>query len=224
AGVYWVGNWLGLPPAAERPDVFCWVLTVGTAGLTYMLAVLSVHGLGRQLGLPAGIHCAWLASFALSTFTLAYTRHVNSHIMLLEYSGWPGSPFSEDTLTGFARHTPFKLTVYALALLLGKHGFLSHNLPLLLAIPAAAVVLRRVRAHRPELICTVGWCVATWLLYAVLSNNYGGACCSIRWFVPFLAPGYYLLALFLRDQPRYLADFLRLGFWGAVLAVLMWRE
>jgi hypothetical protein len=322
AGVYQVGTWLGLPPAGLRPDVFCWVLTVGTAGLAYVLAALALHALARHLGLAAGIHCAWLASFALCTCALAYTRHVNNHIMLLavlaflclhvarlaketeaggasrlrlvllgtlagagynldlgagpllvatmlglilyrcrrlsagliflaaatpfvaaglginyaiggvwkpmnmvpEYSVWPGSPFSEDTLTGFARHTPLKLTIYAVALLLGKHGFLVHNLPLLLAISAAAAVLRRVPAHRPELICTAGWCVATWLLYALLSNNYGGACCSIRWFVPFLAPGYYLLALLLREQPRYLPDFLTLSFWGAVLAILMWRE
>src|SRR5438105_9844683 len=81
AGVYQAGTWLGLPPAGERPDVFCWVLTVGTAGLAYALAVLALHALARELGLPPGIHWAWLASFALSTCTLAYTRHVNNHIM-----------------------------------------------------------------------------------------------------------------------------------------------
>src|SRR5438105_3149821 len=80
AGVYQVGTWLGLPPAGLRPDLFCWVLTVGTAGLAYALAALAVHALGRHLGLPARIHWAWLASFALSTCALAYTRHVNNHI------------------------------------------------------------------------------------------------------------------------------------------------
>jgi len=37
------------------------------------------------------------------------------------------------------------------------------------------------------------WCLGVWLLYAALSNNYGGLCCSIRWFVPLLAPAVYWL-------------------------------
>lgn len=50
----------------------------------------------------------------------------------------------------------------------------------------------------------------------------GGACCSVRWFVPFLAPGYWLLAMLLRDRPEFRADFLALSAWGAVLGGIMW--
>jgi hypothetical protein len=370
AGLYQGAQWLGLPSASERPDLFCRVLTLGTSGLAYLIAVLALYRLGRLLGLPGRTNLAWVASFALATFALIYTQHVNNHILLLgvaaliclqftrlaretetgqpsmwrlaglgtlaglgfnldlgsgplllagmfglvlyrcrsmsaslvfllaaspwvagslginyaiggvwkpmnmvpEYSAWPGCPFNPQNMTGYSRHSPLKLVVYALALLFGKQGFISHNLPLFLAIPALAGLFRRphsrqvtmpvwqkrVRtcdarragspsrtwlgtgparrfgpieesrpadpflAHRPELTMALGWCGATWLLYAVLSNNYGGACCSVRWFVPFLAPGYYLLGVYLRKYPCCRAEFLGLSFWGGVLAVFMW--
>jgi len=62
------------------------------------------------------------------------------------------------------------------------------------------------------------------LAYALTSNNYSGLCCSIRWFVPLLAPAYYVLALVLRDRPGYRRHFLILSVWGAVLGALMWRH
>jgi hypothetical protein len=402
AGLYQGAQWLGLPSAAERPDLFCRVVTLGTSGLAYLIAVLALYRLGRLLGLPGRTNLAWVASFALATFALTYTQHVNNHILLLgvvaliclqfarlaretetgqpsmwrlaglgtlagvgfnldlgsgpllvagmfglvlyrcrsrkdeggrmkdekepsflssfilhpsslskaglvfalaalpwvagclginyaiggvwkpmnmvpEYSAWPGCPFNPQNMTGYSRHSPLKLVVYALALLFGKQGFFCHNLPLLLAIPALSGLFRRphtrqlakpvwqkgvrsceVRgagspgltwpgtssaqrsghtegyrpanpcladpfmAHRPELTMALGWCAATWLLYAVLSNNYGGACCSVRWFVPFLTPGYYLLGVYLRKNPCSRAEFLGLSFWGGVLAVFMW--
>ncbi len=319
AGLYKAARWLGLPPAAERPDLFCRLMTVGTAGLTYLLAVLALYFLGGEVGLSGRARLTWVASFALSTYALTYTRHVNNHILQLgvmaviclqfvrlaretergriswlrvallgtlagvgfnldfgsgplllaamlgllvyrcrrpaaalvfllaaspwvvaglginhaiggvwkpmnmvpEYSTWPGCPFTPENMTGFSRHGPLDLPVYALALLFGKKGFLVHNLPLLLGLPALAV-LRRPSPHRPELIFALGWCAATWLLYAVLSNNYGGACCSVRWFVPFLAPGYYLLAVHLRRYTEQIAGFLALSVWGGVLAAVMW--
>lgn len=142
--------------------------------------------------------------------------------MVPEYSAWPGCPFTPGNMTGFARHGPFKLPVYSLALLFGKKGFLCHNLPLLLALPAVIHLLRRKLPHRPELLCALGWCGAVWLMYSVLSNNSGGACCSVRWFVPFLAPGFFLLAVYLRERPEFRPDFLVLSFWGAVLATSLW--
>jgi hypothetical protein len=142
--------------------------------------------------------------------------------MVPEYSEWPGCPFVPANMTGVANHGLLQWPIYALALLVGKHGVLNHNLPLLLAIPAAFAVLRRSSTHRPELIFALGWCASTWLVYSVLSNNYGGVCCSIRWFVPFLAPAYYLLAIYLKEQPSKLPDFVILSCWGAVLAAIMW--
>ena len=56
------------------------------------------------------------------------------------------------------------------------------------------------------------------------SNNYSGTCCSIRWFVPLLAPFYFLLAVFLKEQPRFAADLLLLAAWGAVMGAVMWSK
>src|SRR5207248_3725986 len=53
------------------------------------------------------------------------------------YFDWPGCPFNTRNMTGVLRHGPGQLVLYSLGLLLGKHGLLSHNLPLLLALPAA---------------------------------------------------------------------------------------
>jgi hypothetical protein len=136
---------------------------------------------------------------------------------------WPGSPFSEHNLTGFSRHGPGGLVVYGLALLFGNKGILTYNLPMLL-LPAAIVsgVVRRSRL-KPEVIFALGWCLMTWVMYTVLSNNYGGGCLSIRWFVPFLAPGWLVLALYLRDDPVARPAFAVLSAWGLLLGLLMWR-
>jgi hypothetical protein len=320
AGAYQGARLVGLPTAAERPDLFCFFLTVATSGLAYAVSLLCLHRLGRLLALPPATHLLWLGSFALSTFALAYTRHVNNHILLLavlllccvqlvelardtaagrscwgrlmvlgalagigfnldlgsgpllaaglflavayrcrrpapvlvfalaaapwavaweainytiggvwkpmnmvpEYSAWPGCPFNPSNMTGYARHGPFRFVVYCLALMFGKKGVLVHNLPLLLALPAMFRLLRRPALHRPELLFAVGWSAASWLIYAALSNNYGGACTSVRWFVPLLGPGYFLLACHLRDRPQALRELLALSLWGAVLAALMW--
>lgn len=304
-----------LPSPAERPDVFCLFLTITTAGFAYLASLFCLYCLGLRLELDGWPLVVWLGSFALGTFALAYTRHVNNHIMHLailsgvcllavqiaqdgagwwnllglgtlaglgfnldlgsgpllvvavaglvwwrtgrlsstlvcclaalpwvgaglginyalggvikpinmvaDYMRWPGSPFSEDNLTGFLRHSPLKLPVYASALLFGKHGLLNHNLPLLLAIPGI-VVLWRVREYRPELVCLMTWCAAGWAMYATLSNNYSGGCCSIRWFVPFLAPFYLLLGVYLKHDARRWIDLVVLSAWGMMLGMIMW--
>jgi len=120
------------------------------------------------------------------------------------------------------RHEPLDQFLYAGAMLFGKLGFLNHNLPVLLAAAAGWRVLRRDFPGRPELLGLLAWCAATWLLYALLSNNMGGGCCSVRWFVPFLVPGFWLLAVLLRERPQLRPQFAALSAWGAVLAGLMW--
>jgi hypothetical protein len=141
--------------------------------------------------------------------------------MVPEYFAWPGSRFTPDSLTGHPNLDAVKVPIYSVALLIGPHGLLNHNIPLLLVFPALAVLRGRLR-HHPDLVLWLGWCCGTWLIYTVLSNNYAGMCCSIRWFVPFLAPTYYLLALFLRERNDYLPDLVILSVWGCVLAAIMW--
>jgi hypothetical protein len=138
------------------------------------------------------------------------------------YFRWPGSPFGPANLTGAWNHPdPGTFLLYAAGLLFGKRGFIGHNLPLFLTLPALAVLLRRRTPERPELVWAVAYAGGAWLLYATTSNNSSGACCSVRWFVPLLAPGYYILAVLLRRCPRYRRDFLLLSAWGGVLVALM---
>src|SRR5262249_48755055 len=119
--------------------------------------------------------------------------------------------------------TLFDLGRYSLDILWGRRGFLTHNLPLIPAVCLGAAVLGRRGREWPEVLFCGLWAGGTWLLYAINSNNASGACCSIRWFVPLLAPGYYPLAVGLRHFPRYGPDVAVLAGWGAVLGVLMSR-
>jgi hypothetical protein len=145
----------------------------------------------------------------------------NAH---LEYLDWPGSPFNASNATGaWAHPTMFHFFVYAFTLLFGIKGFLIHNLPLLLAVPAAVWLIRRRVYEAPEIAMAGAWAIGVWLIYAVASNNSGGQCCSIRWFVPLLAPGYLILAVLLRERPRFGIDFFVLSAWGAAMTLVMWQ-
>jgi len=320
AGVYRLACVLGMPTATERPDWFCRVMTITTSGVAYALTVWALFSLGGLLRLTASMRLLWVMSFALATFALSYTRHVNNHVvqmasvawicvhivrlaqerelgiingwrlfllgnlagltfnldlgsgpllvvglfalvtyrcqrflpvalfvlatapwiiagmgvnyaiggvlkpmnMVPEYSVWPGGPFTPENLTGFSRHTAIEYPTYLIELMAGKKGYLLHNLPLLLTLPAMVMIFRRETRYRAELGFAMGWCFATWLLYGWLSNNYGGACCSVRWFVPFLVPGYFLVGTLLQRHPEYRREFLILTAWGCVMAALMW--
>ncbi len=157
-----------------------------------------------------------------------------------EYFDWPGTPFRHENLTGFWNHrSMIGFAAYAAALLFDPltrlaigypaadfpvRGFLPHNLPLLLLVPGALSLLRRRPSEWPELLAMFGWSCGTWLLYAALSVNFSGDCCSIRWFAPLLAAGYYALMVLMRDDVRY-----RVGFWmltviGLPLGAMMWWQ
>lgn len=145
--------------------------------------------------------------------------------MVSQYLQWPGSPFSEEIATGGFKHKPLgKFLLYPLAMLFGKHGFFNHNLPLMLSLAGLILLLRRRRSETPELIFSACFFSGAWLLYAVTSSNYSGACCSIRWFVPLLAPGWYVLAVLVRDRPDHIVDLGILSALGAALGVMMWQR
>jgi hypothetical protein len=321
AGVYQVFQWCTGLSARDRPDLFCYWMTLFSSGLAYVIAVWCIYQLGGRSHLPCGLHLTLTASFALATVALPYLRHVNNHILLLgvtaalclgfvgsmqnreigptpwprlialgslvgfgytidlgvgpvllvgavlliiyrcrhlgpvtvfvlaalpwlalhhavnyavggtfkpanavsEYFQWPGCSFNPQNMTGTWNHESVgHFLTYAAALLVGKRGFLGHNLPLFLLLPAFVMLLWRRVAEAPELLCAVFWCGGTWLAYALTSNNYSGQCCSVRWFVPLLAPAYYVLALFLRQWTQFQWIFLVLSGWGAVQAGIMW--
>jgi hypothetical protein len=321
AGFYQALQWTSGLRARDRPERFCYWMTLGSSGLAYVIAGWCMFQVAGQLRVSLPVRVALTASLGLGTVALTYTRHVNNHILLLavaaalalrltslakkdraaalppmkliglgtlaglgytidlgagplllvctlglvayrwrwrafalcavaalpwlmlhhalnyaiggtlrpanavpEYLSWPGSAFSRQSMTGTWHHTPGHFLIYAAALLVGKRGFLTHNPTLFLAVPAAVIMLRRSAHELLEIVWASSWCLATWLIYALTSNNYSGACASIRWFVPLLAPSYLVLAVFLREHPRYVPDFITLSAWGVVLAIIMWWE
>lgn len=140
-----------------------------------------------------------------------------------EYLAWPGSPFDATNMTGMLNHASVgRFAKYAVDLLVGQRGFLGHDLALYLAVVAVPLLLLRRVAERPEVVFAVCWSGGTWLLYSLTSTNHAGLCCSVRWFVPLLAPGYLVLALVLRELPRYRADFLILSGWGLIVTAQAW--
>lgn len=173
---------------------------VAACGLAMLPCVVAGHAINYQIGGD------WL-------------RPLN---MNPEYLSWPGSPFAT-TMTGVVRPQPVQQFLYALEILVGNKGFLVHNPSLVLALAAGAAVLRQpATPHRAELLALCAWCAAGWLLYGALSRNRGGACVSIRWFLPFLAPGFWLLAKVLVERPALRRDFVALSAWGVPLAASAW--
>jgi hypothetical protein len=142
--------------------------------------------------------------------------------MVPEYLEWPGSPFDRSNMTGLARHTPLGLAYYLRELLVGESGFLVFNLPLFLAVAMGWRVLARPVPDRPELAAMILWSVAVVVVYAVLSDNLGGYCLSIRWFVPLLVPGFWVLARLLVECPTLRLDFAVLSAWGLVVSWRSW--
>jgi hypothetical protein len=222
------------PSAAGR----CSLLLAGLgtlAGFGYTLDLGSGPILLAGLAVLVAYRCPRggpLAVFALAVMPWLIAHHWISYVIggtllkpinaVPEYSTWPGCPFTRDSLTGTWKHRADHLVVYLAALLGGKRGFLGHNLPLFLTLGGMVLLLRRRPAQWPELLFALAWCAGTWLLYGTMSNNYSGVACSVRWFVPLLAPGYYVIALVLREWPTYRWDFAVLTAWGLVLAAIMW--
>ncbi len=143
--------------------------------------------------------------------------------MVPEYLNWPGCPFNTTNMTGVWHHDPLSFFLHGGNMLVGKRGFLFHNLPLLLTVPAVFYLLRRGHAERSVVIWAVATCAGSWFLYTATSQATSGQCLTVRWFVPFLAPGYYLLALYLRRCPERLPEFVLLSGWGTLLMAQVGR-
>jgi hypothetical protein len=176
-----------------------------------------------------------VAVFLLSALPFVGLHHfLNYHIggtirpvnTVVEYLAWPNSPFDPATATGHWHHRSiWRGFTYALELLFGKKGFLLHQPVLILALVGAIGVLIEKRARlqeAPEMLFALAWAGATWLVYAWGSNNYAGVCATIRWFVPLLAPGYYVLLVVLHHWPERYREFLVLAAGGMVMSALMW--
>lgn len=215
----------------------CWLMAqAGTlTGLGYSIDL----GVGPVLVLCTGVLLAYrtrrlsqVACFILAALPWMAAHHAlnysvggtwgpaNAHA---EYLTWPGSPFNTGNMTGgWAHRSIGHFSLYAAALLFGKHGFLNHNLPLLLAVAGGPALWRRRPTELPELVYAAALSGGVWLLYAAASNNYSGSCCSVRWFVPLLAPAFYALTTLLRERPSAARDLAGLTLLGALLGTVMW--
>jgi hypothetical protein len=235
---------LGFQALGERPNEkpMPWTLMFGLGGLS---------GLGYCLDLGAGpvllISAPALATYrcgniaGTTVFVGGALPWVVAHHAVNYYIGrtilpantvstflsWPGSPFDQGNLTGTIGHESlWHVLSYALQLLVGKKGFLLHNPPLLMAVMSLPVLLGRGRRvsikETPELLFAATISVGTWAVYSVMSTNYSGACASVRWFVPLLAPLFYVLAIYVRERPLSWPSFLALASWSLVMALIMW--
>jgi hypothetical protein len=223
------------PPFAPQ----AWRLAaVGTlAGLGYAIEQASGAILLAGAVAVAGVYCRkwrgvavaacaalpWVVLHHAVTYSFAHTlRPVGA---VPEFFAYPGSEFHAGNLTGLWNHPSLAAFAgYSWCLLFSGRGFILCNVPLLLAAPAGLLLLWRQRPERPLLWLGALWAAGTWLVYAALSTNYSGICCSIRWFVPLLAPAYLALAVLVRDHPSFRPDLLLLSGWGAGLSCLMWDE
>lgn len=206
-------------------------IDLGAGPILCGLTGLAVLGYCRRWGLLVCFAAATLPGLILHhalNFAIGGSwRPANA---LPEHFLWPGCPFSPQSLTGGWQHSgPGSCAVYCLGLLFGKKGFLLYNLPVLLALTGSGFLL--LRRHRDRAMCLLclSWMIGVWLVYGVCSTNHSGRCCSVRWFVPLLAPGFYLLAVLLRDAPKLTADLLVLSAGGLILGVLTawegpWQE
>ncbi|HXT59761.1 MAG TPA: hypothetical protein VN699_14080 [Pirellulales bacterium] len=227
--------------AVESPGARAKGLRLALAGTLAGLAYSIDQGAGPPLLLAAAVIVAYrarrrisaLAIFGVAALPWLAAHHAINYAIggafkpigsIPEYFDWPGSPFNADNMTGVWRHESLRdLILYALGLLFSpRWGFFWHNLPLLLLLPGVFVLWRLRPAEWPEAAALGGWCFATWLLYAALSVNHSGDCCSVRWFVPLLAAGYFMLAALLRDEPRYHVGFAALSALGLGLGAMMW--
>ncbi len=209
-----LGTLAGLGYAIEQATGL--LMLAGTVGVLFLrrprLSTVLLAGLGA---LP------WLALHHGLTFAVGGTfGPINS---VPEYFDYPDSGFDTTNMTGSWHHADlWDFAYYAGGLLFGNRGFLQSDLPFLLAVAAVPFLLRDRRDLQLEVLFASGLCLMTWLVYAALSNNWSGDCCSIRWFVPLLAPGYFLLALLLREYPARRIHFLVLSAGGMVLGAVMW--
>jgi hypothetical protein len=210
-----------------------WLAALGAlTGLGYTIDL----GVGPVLVMCAGVLVAFrcrrlapVAVFALAALPWLVVHHAVNYAVggtllpanaVAAYFDWPGSPFNEANMTGWLKHDSLvHFLLYAASLLAGKQGFLGHNPTLFLLLPGLWYLLRRA-PELPEVLFAYFLCGGVWLAYALNSNNASGQCLSIRWFVPLLAPSYYLLAVGLKRCPRALPDLLFLGLGGAALTAL----
>ncbi|MCX7699921.1 MAG: hypothetical protein N2039_03505, partial [Gemmataceae bacterium] len=202
-------------------------LAVGPAVVLAVVAWAAIVSIQRRSALPVTLvvlaALPWCIAHHLVVWEVAHT--LGPPGAKPEYLDWPGSPFSPKNMTGrWHDRGLWGVFRYAVDLLLGLRGFAWHNLPILLSVIGLPSLWRRRPELRSLLAMHLGWCLLGFLAYALTSNNYSGQCLSIRWFVPMLAPAYWLLILTLRQRESRRAELVLLTAFGIIPTLVgVWR-
>ncbi len=172
AAIYQAVQWGTGLKAREHPDRFSYWMTVGSSGLSYVVAVWCVFQTGQVLGVPLPYRLILTASFGLSTVALTYTRHVNNHILLLGVAAplFLGlARLAEEARTGQASH----LRVLGLGMLSGLgYSIDLGSGPILLAC-TLALVAYRCRSFVPVAVIVLA--ASPWLaLHHAVNYAIGG--------------------------------------------------
>ena len=177
----------------------------------------------RALGLFGLAAAPWVIAHHVAIYAIGRTLRPLAGVAA--YVAFPGAAFTAADMTGvWPDRSLLKTIGYTLGMLFGPRGFIGYNLPLYLSLIALCIFIARGDEQLPEVIFA-GCCLGgTWILYSLFSSNYSGVCCSVRWFVPLLAPAYYILARFLSEQPEYWPDFLILSGWGLLIGARIWWQ
>ncbi|HSI11039.1 MAG TPA: hypothetical protein VK961_03295 [Chthoniobacter sp.] len=203
-----------------------YTIDLGIGPVLVVCTVAFIAGKTRDLLGPVAVLAAafpWFVLHHALNYSVGGTfLPANAHAAYFE---WPGSPFDSTNLTGgWAHASAGKFIGYALDLAAGRRGFLTYNLALFLTLPGLAVLLRSRVPERAQLLFAAGFSVACWLLYSATSTNHAGLCCSVRWFVPLLAPGFYILALTLRERPECETDLPILTAGSVLMCTVSWWQ
>ena len=83
AAVYGVLQAITGVKALETPSAFYWLVTLGSSGIAYVVAVACLFQMSGHLGLALSTRLLLAASFAGATVALPYSRAVNDHILSL---------------------------------------------------------------------------------------------------------------------------------------------
>ncbi|HEV3115114.1 MAG TPA: hypothetical protein VGY99_31915 [Candidatus Binataceae bacterium] len=138
---------------------------------------------------------------------------------------FPGSAFTAAEMTGvWGRRSGSRPSAMPSVCFFGPRGFIGRNLPLFWSIVAIYQLIGWRDEELPEFIFAGSYAGGTWAVYSLFSSNYSGECISIRWSVPLVASGYWVLAHFPKEQQEYWPDLLILSIWGMLLGARIWWQ
>lgn len=205
------GTFLGLAGSADMPIA---ILYIGFLLLVVLNPALRRHALWYLVPLVYTVGVTLGLNYAISG-SIIPVQLVPSHFR------WPGSPWSEELLSGVRVRGLSETVTYGFLSLLGPRGFLFYNPLLFLALICLVRAAWKRHALMAEARVILGSFVVVAGYYVLTSANFGGGSYSIRWWVPFLPLAYFFLGDWIatmRGWPR--ALFWVLFLFGVIIAVV----